>query len=323
MTWIRRWLWQVRPPVLALGGGGARGFGHLGALQVVDEQRLPVRAIAGTSMGAVIGAMYLAHGSAQRATEVWREAMSRDLIPAVRPIRAAPEVGTQEHPLVQVARRIRNRVVVSFAVNRAAVLDETDLLRAFEFLIPDLGVEDLPLPFVAVATDLETGETVHLARGPVREALRASSAIPGLLPAVILDGRSLVDGGVIAEVPIAAARSLGRPVVAVDASADLPPLAADSLVLDTMVRAQMISGRLLREYQLHTPLHVVRPQVGHAAWADWHRFDELIAAGRRAMQQFLDLPVDEKEHEAPPVGEVLPDAPEEPSPTPAQQDPPA
>ena len=72
--------WRLKPPVLALGGGGARGFAHLGVLQVLDEARFPVGAIVGTSMGAVVGGMYLAHGSSARAIELWREAIEQDMI---------------------------------------------------------------------------------------------------------------------------------------------------------------------------------------------------------------------------------------------------
>jgi len=275
--------------VLALGGGGARGFAHLGVLQVLDEQGLPVRGIAGTSMGAVIGAMYLAYGSAQAAMDRWREALERDLVPPVRPVRRLAEADGHEHPLVQVARRIRSQVVVAFASHRTTVLDDTDLVRAFEFLLPQTGIESLPRPFIAVATDLETGEEVRITHGALRHVLKASSAIPGLLPATEIEGRLLVDGGVIAEVPVGAARALGWPVVAFDVSMDLPPLRDDDLVLDTMARTQMMTLRLLRNRQLAKVRAVIQPQVGLTTWAEWHKFDELIAAGRMAALKFFGL----------------------------------
>jgi NTE family protein len=275
--------------VLALGGGGARGFAHLGVLQALDEIGLSVRAIAGTSMGAVVGAMYLAYGSAARAIDLWRDALDQELIPTVRPIGRVPDADAKEHPLIQIARRIRNRVVISFTMNRSTVLDDSALVQALEYLCPDLQFSDLPKPLVVVATNLETGAEVRIRTGPLRPAIVATSAIPGMVPAVEIEGQPLVDGGVLAEVPTVAARELGWPVVAVDVSPDVPPLGEDDLVLDTMMRTQMMTARLLRRRQLRSATHVIRPGVGDARWAEWNRFDEFIEAGRKATLDFLGL----------------------------------
>jgi len=285
---------------MALGGGGARGFAHLGVLEVLEEAGLGVRAIAGTSMGAVVGAMVLASGSASNSIARWREAIDEGKVPSVRNFKALPDADRHEHPLLQVARRIRNRLVVSFAMNRETMLDDKDLTRAFDFLLPDIDVADLGRPFVAVATDAETGEEIRLSRGPLRAVLKASSAIPGLLPATPLEGRMLLDGGVVAEVPVAAARSLGRPVVAVDVSIELGPLRPDDLVLDTMMRAQAVTSRLLREKQLAGADHVLRPQVGGVTWADWDAFETMVETGRAAARAWLGIADPRPEHGAAP-----------------------
>jgi NTE family protein len=140
---------------------------------------------------------------------------------------------------------------------------------------------------VVVATDLETGEEIRIREGSVRAAIKASSAIPGMVPAVAHGDRQLVDGGVVAEVPVAAASEEGWPVIAVDASMDVPPLNEDDLVLDTMMRTQMMTARLLREQQLRTATGVIRPAVGRARWAEWQRFDEFVEVGRAAAREFL------------------------------------
>ena len=288
-TSITRAAWRLKPPVLALGGGGARGFAHLGVLQALDDARLPVRTIVGTSMGAVAGGMYLAHGSAARVVELWKSALDEGMIPQVRSIGRVPHADTSEHPLIQIARRIRNRVVISFAMNRSTVLDNKDLEQALEFLVPDVNFSDLLRRLVVIATDLETGEEVRLRHGSLRRALDASSAIPGMVPAVEIDGRWLVDGAVVAEVPVAAAKEEGWPVVAVDVSLDVPPIGKDDLVLDTMMRTQMMTARLLRRQQLNSATAVIRPQVGGARWAEWGRFEEFVEAGRVATNEFLGL----------------------------------
>ena len=287
--WLRRVLWRLGRPVLALGGGGARGFAHLGVLEVLDEQRLPVRAVAGTSMGAVIGAMYLSCGSATVAIAKWREAIDRRLVPTVRPLRPPPRERSRENPLLQAARRIRNQVVIAVAVNRSTILDGVELMHALDFLIPETTADQLPRPFIAVATDLEAGTEARLSRGDLRTILRASSAIPGVVPAVEVDGRRLADGGVLAEVPVAAARTIGWPVVAVSVAMEIPPMGEDDLVLDTMQRAHMMTGRLLREQQLRLAAGVIEPRVGYATWADWNRFEDLVETGRAAAREFLGL----------------------------------
>jgi len=286
---LRRARWRLRPPVLALGGGGARGFVHIGVMRILEELGLPVGGIAGTSMGSVMGAMHLVHGSAGAVERRWREAFDRELLPAVRQVRMVPRAEQREHPLVQVARRIKNRVIVSFALNRSTVLDGELLDQAVDFLLPDLLVEDLPKPFVAVATDLETGAEVRLSRGSLRLAVKASSSIPGIVPAKLVDGRELVDGGVVAEVPVAAARDMGWPVVIVDASMEIPPRDEDDFALDTMMRTQMMTSKLLRERQLAEVGSVIRPAIGPVAWADWGCFDDLVDAGEAAAREFFGL----------------------------------
>lgn len=287
---MKKMAWRLRPPVLALGGGGARGFAHLGVFDVLEEAGLSMQAIVGTSMGAVAGGMVLAHGSAGRAIELWGEALEQGMIPSVRPIGSVPDAEEKEHPLIQVARRIRNRVVISFAMNRSTILESAALEQALEYLVPDISFSDLPKKLVVVATDLENGEAVCIREGSLRQALVASSAIPGMVPAVEIDGRQLVDGGVVAEVPTVAARLEGWPVVAVDVSMDVPPIGKDDLVLDTMMRTQMMTARLLRRRQLRSASTVIRPDVGAARWAEWHRFEEFVEMGRAAAREYLGLP---------------------------------
>ena len=285
----RRLRMKARPPVLALGGGGARGFVHIGVMRMLDQYSIRPNAIVGTSMGSLMGAMYLVHGSAAEVEARWRETMERGILPSVPPVTMVPRAEKKEHPLIQVARQIKNQVVVSFALNRSTVLDGSVLDRAVEELLPDLAIEDLPIPFTAVATHLETGDEVRLSGGSLRLAVKASSSIPGMVPAKAVGGCELVDGGVVAEVPVAAARALGRSVLVVDASMEIPPLEDDDLALDTMMRTQMMTSRLLRERQLADATWVIRPKIGHVAWADWGTFDQMIEAGETAAREFFGM----------------------------------
>lgn len=240
-------------------------------------------------MGAVIGAMYLLYGSTARIEELWREVIDQGLIPSVRPLVGAKSRSAREHPLIQTARRFRDRIVVSMAMNRTTIIDGEYLSSSIDVLVPEVAVSSLSRPFVAVATDLESAEEIRLDDGELRSALRASSSIPGLVPAEVIDGRQLVDGAVVAEIPVRAAQSIGRPVFAVDASMDLPPLPDGSLALDTMMRTQMMTAARLRRSILAKADHFIRPAVGDSTWADWNRMEELVKAGRAAMRDWLGL----------------------------------
>lgn len=284
---VRKLLWRLRPPVLALGGGGARGFAHIGVLQELDRHDLPVRSIAGTSMGAIIGAMYAYLQSGDAVFDKWRAALEQDLIPSPAQHRRSRGRGNRENPFLHAARRFRDRLVVSFALQQPTMLDGSSISKAIEFLLPDILIEDLPLRFSATATDLETGASVIIDSGPLREAITASGAIPGILPSVEIDGHHLVDGGVVAEVPVREARMLGRPVLAVDVSMNLGERSDDDIALDTMMRTQTMTGTLLRQHQLQDARWVLRPDVGHATWSDWDLFEELVEAGSKTTRAWL------------------------------------
>ncbi len=174
--------------VLALGAGGARGLAHIGVLEVLAEHGLPVRAIAGCSIGAEIGALYARYGD-----------------PAVL---AKIALGVDWKQTLQ--------LFLPDAPAMGGVCSGRKILAFLEDHMPGLVIEDLPLPFLAVATDLHSGEEVILRCGPAAGAVRASLSLPGLLAPYPWKGRLLVDGGVVNPVPFdVAADAFGTPVVAV------------------------------------------------------------------------------------------------------------
>ncbi|RLE34462.1 MAG: hypothetical protein DRJ61_05175 [Acidobacteria bacterium] len=285
----RRIVWKMRPPALALGGGGARGFAHIGVLQELDRHSLPIRSVTGTSMGAIVGAMYACLGSGDAVRERWREALARDLLPSPPQSSHSRSTEVQKHPLLQAARRFRNRLVVSFALHQPSMLDGTSIAEAVEFLLPDVHIEDLPIRFSAVAVDLDTGESVTLDAGPLRTAVKASGAIPGVLPAVEINGRQLVDGGVISEIPVREAHGAYRPVFAVDVSMDLGERSENDIALNTMMRTQTMTAAVVRQDQLRSARWILRPEVGHATWSDWDLFEEMVETGAKAMRAWLGI----------------------------------
>ncbi len=174
--------------VLALGGGAARGLSHVGIIRVLEQHNVRIRGIAGTSIGAIVGGMYCA-GSLDE-----YEAYSRK-IDAKRMLRMLDPV-----------------------IPRSGLLGGSRVVNKLADFVGENVIEDLPLPFCALATDLKTGEEVILEEGSLVEAIRASFAIPGIFTPTKIDGRWLVDGGVSTPVPSRAARALVPhvPIIAVN-----------------------------------------------------------------------------------------------------------
>jgi len=286
-----------RPPLarcggvtLALGGGGARGLAHLGVIATFEDDGVPIAAVAGTSAGAVAGGIWAALGSAAAAERTWRELVASGRLPAGLPdIRLESDVSSRDNLLLQFARQLKVGATIVLALERRSLVARADLDRVLEYLLPDVAIEDLPLPFAAVATDFATGEAVALRSGPLRLAATASSAVPGVVTAVALGGRHYIDGGVVADVPVEQARALaGRPVVAVDVGEE--PGDADPEMMKVpraLMRAGVITHRELRRRCLREADLVIAPAVGSIHWSEFGRAEEALAAGRAAARAAL------------------------------------
>lgn len=178
---------------LALGSGSARGFSHVGILRVFEEAGIPIDCLAGTSIGAIVGAFYAADvldGYEEFLRQLdWKEALNFMI-----------------DPLLPVS----------------GLLSGKKLEKLFTSLLEDKKIEDFALPFAAIAADVVTGEEVILTRGNAVKAIRASMSIPGIFTPVYLQDRFLVDGGIVSPIPIQAARQLGAEVViAVNLTAEM------------------------------------------------------------------------------------------------------
>ncbi len=239
----------ARPRIgLVLSGGGARGLAHVGVLKVLEEHRVPVDAIAGTSMGAVIGGLY---ASGMTAAEIealvstldWNEAF-RDRSPR-RDMNFRRKQDDREF-LVRFPLGVKSG---DFRVPRGLIQGQklTQVLRRETNRVA--GIDDfdrLPVPFRAVATDLETGERVVLAAGDLTEALRASMSAPGVFAPVELDGRLLVDGGLVENLPVDIAKEMEVDlVIAVDVG--FQPVGRKELNSALAVSNQMLTIMMQRE----------------------------------------------------------------------------
>jgi NTE family protein len=273
--------------VLALGGGGARGLAHIGVLEVIEEAGIPVAAIAGTSAGAVVGAMWITLGGVVATKARWRGFLAAGLAPDLPDVRLTYNITSRDNLLFQFARRLRRSAMVALALERTSLVSHQEFEKALEFLVDDQPIERLPLPFAAVATDFETGEPVALRSGSLLRAVAASSAVPAVLLPYTLDGRALMDGGTVADVPLAQARKLARrPVVCVDVGETWPHEDPEAITLPrAMLRGSTMTHTALRKHQLADAQLVISPAVGSIHWSEFGRFDEAVGAGRAAAER--------------------------------------
>lgn len=270
-------------PVLALGGGGVRGLAHLGVISELEAAGVRFGGVAGTSSGALMGALWLTRGAEPAIARV-HEFVRCGLATSM------PDLGASRSTAGWRAQFDRWRflgLLVRLLV-RKNLLQQNEMLHRVGFLIDDVAMEHLPLPFVAVATDNATGREVRLRRGSLRLAVAASSAMPGLVAPLHWDGLRLQDGGAVAEIPVRAARELGGPVIAVEVSEKLPAADPDrDRFPRAMFRAAAMGWQALRERLLAEADAVIAPAVNHFHWADYGAVDAAVEAGRVAARRFL------------------------------------
>lgn len=286
---------EKRPVIgLALGGGGARGYAHLGVIKALQKANIPVDVIAGTSMGALIGAVYAAGWNIDEAEDIATSLQWRQLL----------------H-------------LADIAMPRRGVIAGTRVEEYFDSLVMGRHFDKLEKEMVIVATDIRTAETVYLKNGPVARAIRASIALPGIFYPVEQEGRLLVDGTITEPVPVKAARYAGADlIVAVDVSSSvdraeiffqalnwwkrisakqpyrqlesynigrfLDPVVPESLHI--VRRSLELNNQYVRypsQMTQSAPQLLVRPAVGDIRWFEFHRAKECIQAGEVTGRQLV------------------------------------
>ena len=279
----------ARPRIgLVLSGGGARGAAHIGVLKVLDDLHVPIDAIAGTSMGAVVGGLYASGFSARDIEKImtsvnWQDAF-RD-----RPPRTDLTFRRKEEDedfLVKFPLGLRSR---HFLLPKGLIQGQklSQILRRLTLPVAEItDFDSLPTPFRAVATDLETGDPVVMHDGDLASAMRASLSAPGVFAPVERNGRLLVDGGLAENLPIDVARAMNVDVlIVVDVSA--PLLTSDKLTTAPVISNQMLAILIRRneERQLEslapTDVHIA-PILGEFSSFDFGNVPRAIEAGEQA-----------------------------------------
>ena len=249
-----------RPRIgLALSGGAARGIAHVGALRALIENKVPIDCIAGTSAGSLVGGAYA--------------------------------TGMSIDQIEDMGRKLRWRDVGRMTMSPLGVQSNLRLEQYLRERLPITRFEELKMPFAVVATELNTGAAVVMREhGDIPFAIRASSAIPGwYVPVKDENGRRLVDGGLVAVVPVSIARSLGAEIViAVDVNAaGATFLGPPTSVIGVILQSILVVARTASHYQHSLADHVIKPKIGHIRWDQMGRAPELIEAGYAAAMETL------------------------------------
>jgi len=244
---------------LALSGGAARGIAHVGVLKVFAEAGIRVDCVAGTSAGAIVG--------------------------------GALAAGMPLEEIEKIARGLRWRDMGRTTLSRLGVQTNARLEEYVRAHFPVTRFEDLSTPFAAVATDLRTGAAVVMRdAGDLALAIRASCAVPGwYVPVTDAQGRQLVDGGLVANLPSSVARSLGAEVVvAVDVNYEGAKfLGPPTSVVGVLLQSFLVAQHTAVEYQRQLADVVISPAVGHLRWDEMGRAEEFIEAGIEAARAAL------------------------------------
>ncbi len=249
---------KIPPKIgLALGGGAARGFAHVGVIQVLEEAGIRPDFVAGTSAGSLVAAIY-----------------------------ASGKNGAQ---LQRVAETMEEATIADWTLPlfSRGVLRGDALARYVNTQVAGKLIEDMPLSLGIVATDLNTGSDVLFQRGDTGTAVRASSAVPAVFQPVKISGHEYVDGGLVSPVPVRAARKMGAElVIAVDiSSAPEGNLAGGTL--EILLQTFNIMGKSINTFELRDADVVIRPALNGVSSSDFSARKRSIEAGRKAMQQML------------------------------------
>lgn len=294
---------------LALAGGGGRGLAHVGVLKVLEREEIPIDLITGTSIGAIIGALYARERDVEdverRILDFLGSRAMRRLnlaeMERLRDVGRPSSSGSEERDPVagddevdgglfaRLQRHFRRLYASHRAMSQVAMLSGDELMEALDELFEGDSFEDLAMPFAAVAVDVHSGREVIITRGSLAEGVGASSALAGIFPPVELDGRTLIDGGYVSPVPIVAAESLGANVVlAVDISLTGRDAGEFPNAVEVAMRAGEISRGALEREQLRRADVVIPARFAERHWSDFSVAREAIAGGEKATMNLLD-----------------------------------
>ena len=257
---------------LALGSGSARGLAHIGVIKALQEASIPVDMIAGTSIGAVVGACFAKEGNIEAIEKLALKTNLKQLALFINP---------------------------DFRMLRKGIVQGGKIEELLLSVLGDVEFKDLKIPFASVAADINTGHEVISRDGPVREAVRASISIPAIFVPVVAENRCLVDGGLINPLPVDIVKEMGADfIIAVNVLSypqrrksftifhrsneqDIPN------IFDTLLRSIFIMEYEIIELKILKADITINPDVSHIGAFEFYKAEEAIKEGYRAAQEYM------------------------------------
>ena len=279
---------------LVLGGGGARGAAHIGILKVLERERIPVDAIAGTSMGSVVGGLYAAGYDAEEIEAIlgqldWKDLFEDDPARIERPMRRKQD---EYRYLLGLKLGLRDGRI---QLPRGLLQGQKLLMMLRRLLLPVWETEEfdqLSIPFRCVGTDIGSGQPVVFDGGDLALAIRSSMSVPAAIAPIRVNGKLMVDGGIVDQVPIDVVRHISSaPIIAVDVSEPLLP--ESNLDSPVSVTLQMITVLMQRQTEaqlasLGEQDTLIVPDLGGASSTDFLRAAELVKFGEIAADENIE-----------------------------------
>ena len=280
MSFISKMFSKDRSVGVALGAGGARGIAHLGAIRAIEEADYRIKYIAGSSMGAVIAAMYAFEPNIEKITGKFVDYVEHNE-KKMEKLSIFRKLERKEVSRFHTAREIIFKFFLcSILTRKPNIIDGEVLLEFISDLLPDADIEDAQIPLAVVTFDLISMKEFVIDRGSLRRAVAASSTIPGVFPPIDWDGRKLVDGGGISSVPVDAAKRLGaRKVIAVDVSPLHRGSVDDMSGLDIILRTQGGETEKLKSAEMSRAWKKVMVKFEGINWWNFEFFKSIINRG--------------------------------------------
>ncbi|MBD1379907.1 patatin-like phospholipase family protein [Metabacillus arenae] len=241
---------------LALGSGGARGFAHLGVLKVLEDENIPVHMIAGSSMGALVGSFYAS--------------------------------GQSVESLYQIAKAFKRKFYLDFTVPKMGFISGNRAKEVIRLFTHGKTIEQLELPLAVIATDLYDGKKVVFQKGPLAEAVRASISIPGIFVPEKINGRLLVDGGVVDRVPVSVVKEMGADIViAVDVSR-VKQMEEITSIFDVIMQSiDIMQDELVHHREIASDV-MIRPYLEKYSSRAFTNIEEIIELGEKEAKLHID-----------------------------------
>ncbi|MCI0331447.1 MAG: patatin-like phospholipase family protein [candidate division Zixibacteria bacterium] len=269
---------------LLLGGGGARGLAHIGVLRALENAAVPIAAIAGTSLGAIVAAEYSRMQNAAWCQKLFERFARSEAFKALGLDRVGKDMQRGQGFWNTILSGIRENVLIAIALRRQSIVPREKIDAVLSEFVADGELSELPIPVRIAASDLKTSRTVCFRSGSILGAARASTSLAGYFPPIREDGHLLVDGEATSILPIDCLAGLGiTHTLAIDVSGTVWPDWEVTTALQALLRQQELERSYFRSYLHRLCDLVVHPELPGGFWTDFDRVEEFVEAGYNAM----------------------------------------